>query len=77
MAIAPPRHESVPTNRKPDWVVRDKTSADQALIYRLSGDYNPLHVGALQLIPIHPTRTLIKGCAPQTRAWALKPVSVA
>jgi acyl dehydratase len=44
MAVAPPPHESVPTNREPDWVVRDKTSPEQGLIYRLSGDYNPLHI---------------------------------
>ncbi|KAI6126818.1 HotDog domain-containing protein [Pisolithus sp. B1] len=31
-------------NRKPNWVVREKTSPEQALIYRLSGDYNPLHI---------------------------------
>ncbi len=29
--------------RAPDWVVEEKTSVDQALLYRLSGDYNPLH----------------------------------
>ena len=46
MAVAPPRHESIPTNRAPDWVVRDQTSPEQALLYRLSGDYNPLHIGA-------------------------------
>ena len=77
MAVAPPRHESVPTNRKPDWVVREKTSTEQALIYRLSGDYNPLHVGASRLPLIHSIKILIKGCAPQTRASALRPVSVA
>lgn len=27
----------------PDWVVTETTSIDQALLYRLSGDYNPLH----------------------------------
>ncbi|KAF8260620.1 peroxisomal dehydratase [Lactarius quietus] len=44
MALAPPRHESIPTSREPDWVVREKTSPEQALLYRLSGDYNPLHI---------------------------------
>ncbi|KAI0290092.1 peroxisomal dehydratase [Multifurca ochricompacta] len=43
---SPPQHESIPKNRSPDWVVREQTSPEQALIYRLSGDYNPLHVGA-------------------------------
>jgi multifunctional beta-oxidation protein len=30
--------------RSPDVVVSEKTSADQAALYRLSGDYNPLHL---------------------------------
>lgn len=30
--------------RQPDKVIEQKTSPDQAQIYRLSGDYNPLHV---------------------------------
>eukprot|EP00004_Rigifila_ramosa_P005693 TRINITY_DN16360_c0_g1_i1.p1 TRINITY_DN16360_c0_g1~~TRINITY_DN16360_c0_g1_i1.p1 ORF type:complete len:298 (-),score=69.14 TRINITY_DN16360_c0_g1_i1:34-927(-) len=30
-------------SRAPDAVVEIKTSPDQALLYRLSGDYNPLH----------------------------------
>lgn len=33
-----------PPNRSPDAVVEEKTSADQAALYRLSGDYNPLHI---------------------------------
>ncbi len=36
-----PGHE--PPDRKPDRVVSMKTLPQQALIYRLSGDYNPLH----------------------------------
>jgi len=31
-------------NRPPDASIREKTSVDQAAIYRLSGDYNPLHI---------------------------------
>ena len=31
-------------NRKPDYNVKEQTSKDQAIIYRLSGDYNPLHI---------------------------------
>ncbi|KAI9255468.1 hypothetical protein BY458DRAFT_520097 [Sporodiniella umbellata] len=31
-------------NRAPDAVVTEKTSEDQAALYRLSGDYNPLHI---------------------------------
>ncbi|GAA5869023.1 hypothetical protein JCM1840_000445 [Sporobolomyces johnsonii] len=33
-----------PPARKPDHVVEEKTLPQQAAIYRLSGDYNPLHV---------------------------------
>jgi len=39
------RSETIPTpKRAPDAVVEQKTTTSQALIYRLSGDYNPLHV---------------------------------
>ncbi|KAI9453068.1 peroxisomal dehydratase [Russula earlei] len=41
---SPPQHESIPRDRAPDWIVRDRTLPEQALIYRLSGDYNPLHI---------------------------------
>ncbi|KAF4126822.1 multifunctional beta-oxidation protein [Geosmithia morbida] len=33
-----------PPKRKPDVVVQAATTDDQAAIYRLSGDYNPLHI---------------------------------
>ncbi|KAF8340524.1 putative multifunctional beta-oxidation protein [Cantharellus anzutake] len=33
-----------PPKRKPDAVVEEKTLPQQAAIYRLSGDYNPLHI---------------------------------
>jgi 3-hydroxyacyl-CoA dehydrogenase/3a,7a,12a-trihydroxy-5b-cholest-24-enoyl-CoA hydratase len=32
-----------PPDRAPDKVVEDRTSENQALLYRLSGDWNPLH----------------------------------
>lgn len=35
---------NTPPNRKPDVVVTEKTSEDLAALYRLSGDYNPLHI---------------------------------
>lgn len=35
---------NVPPKRRPDVVVEEQTSPDQAALYRLSGDYNPLHV---------------------------------
>ena len=34
---------NVPPDRAPDKVTEDKTSDNQALLYRLSGDWNPLH----------------------------------
>ncbi|MBX3246644.1 MAG: SDR family NAD(P)-dependent oxidoreductase [Myxococcales bacterium] len=34
---------NVPPERAPDFVVQEKTDANQALLYRLSGDWNPLH----------------------------------
>jgi len=33
-----------PPSRKPDAVVEEKTSPTQSALYRLSGDYNPLHI---------------------------------
>jgi len=35
---------NVPPKRKPDAVVEEKTSPSQAALYRLSGDFNPLHI---------------------------------
>ncbi|MCC6647632.1 MAG: SDR family NAD(P)-dependent oxidoreductase [Polyangiaceae bacterium] len=35
---------NVPPERAPDAVITEKTSDNQALLYRLSGDINPLHV---------------------------------
>jgi 3-hydroxyacyl-CoA dehydrogenase/3a,7a,12a-trihydroxy-5b-cholest-24-enoyl-CoA hydratase len=35
---------NVPPDRAPDAVVTEKTHESQALLYRLSGDWNPLHV---------------------------------
>ncbi len=34
---------NTPPDRAPDKIVEDKTSDNQALLYRLSGDWNPLH----------------------------------
>ncbi|OJD14281.1 peroxisomal hydratase-dehydrogenase-epimerase [Emergomyces pasteurianus Ep9510] len=33
-----------PPQRKPDAVIEERTSDDQAALYRLNGDYNPLHI---------------------------------
>ncbi|VDB96734.1 unnamed protein product [Peniophora sp. CBMAI 1063] len=41
---SPPKAKPVPKDRKPDWVIRDQTTPEQAIVYRLSGDYNPLHI---------------------------------
>ena len=35
---------NTPPSRQPDKVVEEKTSEDLAAIYRLSGDWNPLHI---------------------------------
>lgn len=32
-----------PKDKKPDAVLEDQTTPEQALLYRLNGDYNPLH----------------------------------
>lgn len=34
---------SVPKGRAPDWTFEEATSPEQALLYRISGDVNPLH----------------------------------
>jgi acyl dehydratase len=42
----PPKEPSgidVPKDRAPDFTIEEKTSNEQALLYRLSGDPNPLH----------------------------------
>ncbi len=38
-----PEEPSVPKDRGPDWSVEEATSPEQALLYRISGDINPLH----------------------------------
>jgi len=38
-----------PPKRAPDAIVEEKTSSSQAALYRLSGDYNPLHVSKCHL----------------------------
>ncbi|KAL8287490.1 hypothetical protein RQP46_003348 [Phenoliferia psychrophenolica] len=35
---------SKPPARTPDFVFSEKTTEEQAILYRLSGDYNPLHI---------------------------------
>jgi acyl dehydratase len=41
----PPKTEEpqVPKDQKPDWTHEEATSPEQALLYRISGDVNPLH----------------------------------
>jgi acyl dehydratase len=39
-----PKPTPIPSDRSSDLAIDIPTRADQALIYRLSGDYNPLHV---------------------------------
>jgi len=40
----PPQGKPIPKDRKADWSVQDKTSPEQAVVFRLNGDYNPLHI---------------------------------
>lgn len=40
----PSAESNVPPDRAPDAVVEDKVGQNQGLIYRLSGDWNPLHI---------------------------------
>ena len=42
--VAIPRPDPVPADRSPDHIVTIATAPNQALIYRLSGDLNPLHI---------------------------------
>ncbi|KAK0484500.1 peroxisomal dehydratase [Armillaria novae-zelandiae] len=39
-----PVAKAAPKNRAPDWIIKDQTSTEQAILFRLSGDYNPLHI---------------------------------
>lgn len=41
----PPKDPSpaIPKGKEPDWTVEQRTSPEQALLYRVSGDINPLH----------------------------------
>ncbi|KAK0205526.1 peroxisomal dehydratase [Desarmillaria ectypa] len=39
-----PVAKAAPQNREPDWIIKDQTSPEQAILFRLSGDYNPLHI---------------------------------
>ncbi|KAF8603348.1 peroxisomal dehydratase [Ceratobasidium sp. AG-I] len=41
---AGPQGKTPPKDRKPDHVVTETTTKEQAVLYRLSGDYNPLHI---------------------------------
>ena len=38
-----PEEPSAPKDRAADWTVEEATSPEQALLYRISGDTNPLH----------------------------------
>ena len=40
----PSADENVPPNREPDAIVEEKINDNQGLIYRLSGDWNPMHI---------------------------------
>ncbi|KAF5350483.1 hypothetical protein D9756_008685 [Leucocoprinus leucothites] len=42
----PPNAKPIPKDRatKPDYTVTESTTPEQAIVFRLSGDYNPLHI---------------------------------
>ncbi len=88
------RGSSEPVNvapeRKPDVVVEQRIGANQALLYRLSGDWNPLHVDPNMAKafgfekPIlhglctfgHATRHVISGCFPDADPRLFKSIKV-
>ena len=41
----PPSAKPIPKDKQPDWIIKDQTTPEQAIVFRLSGDYNPLHIG--------------------------------
>ena len=62
---APPRSPKFrPPEREPDWVVEGSTTTEQALLYRLSGDHNPLHAdpeAAMQAEKVTQGRPILHG----------------
>jgi acyl dehydratase len=42
--MPPRRHAHHPPKRKPDFEIAQKVSPEQAILYRLNGDHNPLHI---------------------------------
>ncbi|XP_078044270.1 peroxisomal multifunctional enzyme type 2 [Augochlora pura] len=50
-----------PPNRKPDASVTEKTSYDQAALYRLSGDVNPFHIDANMAVISGHVRPILHG----------------
>lgn len=49
---SPPPPAEIPKDRKPGWVVTDTTSPEQAVVYRLTADYNPLHIGQFHFLAL-------------------------
>lgn len=39
-----PQAKPIPKDKRPDYTYRETTTLEQAIVYRLSGDYNPLHI---------------------------------
>ncbi|KAK2460826.1 hypothetical protein APHAL10511_007296 [Amanita phalloides] len=40
----PPQAKPIPKDKAPTHVVKDQTTPEQAILFRLNGDYNPLHI---------------------------------
>jgi hypothetical protein len=57
IASAPPHPKSIPTSHKPNWVMHEKTTPGQALVYCLSGDYNRYALSSPPLFFAHATHS--------------------
>jgi acyl dehydratase len=58
-----PRDQPVDPDRMPDAVARERTSPRAALIYRLSGDWNPLHFDPAAAAAAGFPRPILQGLA--------------
>jgi 3-hydroxyacyl-CoA dehydrogenase/3a,7a,12a-trihydroxy-5b-cholest-24-enoyl-CoA hydratase len=57
----PTTEENTPPDRKPDAVIEEKIGATQGLLYRLSGDWNPLHADPMMAQAMGFERPILHG----------------
>ena len=50
-----------PPNRKPDFAITERTAPEQAALYRLSGDLNPLHISPQMAAAVGFERPILHG----------------